>query len=88
MYIRVQHTADHASGGSVSIDKRETRADPAHLLSGQRLHLYGVSLTACNLAPASSQSTAGQSSGKGAAGGAEPLTAIAVFLFGLSPDSQ
>lgn len=31
---------------------------------------------------------AGQSSGKNAAGGAEPLTAAAVSLFGLSPDSQ
>lgn len=31
---------------------------------------------------------AGQSSGRGAAGGAEPLTAPAVSLFGLSPDSQ
>ena len=49
---------------------------------------------ACNLAPVSSQGApdwpgtlhpAGQSSGKGAA---EPLTATAVSLFGLSPDSQ
>lgn len=31
---------------------------------------------------------AGQSSSRGAAGGAEPLTAAAVSLFGLSPDSQ
>lgn len=30
---------------------------------------------------------AGQSSGRGTAGGAEPLTATAVSLFGLSPDS-
>lgn len=30
---------------------------------------------------------AGQSSGRGAAGGAEPLAATAVSLFGLSPDS-
>lgn len=30
---------------------------------------------------------AGQSSSRGAAGGAEPLTAVAVFIFGLSPDS-
>lgn len=29
----------------------------------------------------------GQPSGRGVAGGAEPLTAIAVSLFGLSPDS-
>jgi len=32
-------------------------------------------------------SPAGQSSGKGAAGGAEPLAATAAALFGLSPDS-
>ena len=31
---------------------------------------------------------AGQSSNKGAAGGAEPLAATAASLFGLSPDSQ
>lgn len=31
---------------------------------------------------------AGQSSSRGTAGGAEPLTATAVSLFGLSPDSQ
>lgn len=30
---------------------------------------------------------AGQSSGRGAAGGAEPLAATAASLFGLSPDS-
>ena len=50
----------------------------------------------CDLAPVSSQGTpgqsgalypAGQSSSWGAAGGAEPLTATAVSLFGLSPDS-
>lgn len=52
---------------------------PAHPLRGQRLHLYGVSPAACNLAPVISQ---------GAAGGAEPLTATAVSLFRLSPDSQ
>ena len=102
-YIRVQHTADHASGGGVSTDQRETRADPAHLLRGQCLHLYRVSPAgsryfprpaACDLAPVSSQGApagalypAEQSSSRGAAGGAEPLTATAVSLFGLSPDS-
>ena len=30
---------------------------------------------------------AGQSSGRGAVGGAEPLAAVAASLFGLSPDS-
>lgn len=72
--------------------------DPAHLLMGQRLHLYRVSPAAsrycprpaaCDLAPGQPGTLhpAGQSSGRGAAGGAEPLTAAAVFLFGLSPDS-
>jgi hypothetical protein len=87
----VQHIADHAS--------------PAHLLRGQRLHLYRVSPAAfrCfsrpaafDLAPVSSQGApgqsgtlypAGQSSSRGAAGGAEPLAAFAASLFGLSPDS-
>lgn len=57
----------------------------------------GVSPAACDLAPASGQGApgqpgtlhpAGQSSDRGAAGGAEPLTATAASLFGLSPDSQ
>ena len=48
---------------------------------GQRLRLYRVCPAAGTLHPA------GQSSGRGAAGGAEPLTATAVSLFGLSPDS-
>jgi len=39
-------------------------------------------------APAGALHPAGQSSGRGTAGGAEPLTATAVSLFGLSPDSQ
>lgn len=63
---------------------------PAHLLRGQRLHLCRVSPAACDLAPVRSQGApagtfypAGQSSGRGA----EPLTATAVPLFGLSPDS-
>lgn len=50
---------------------------PAHLLRGQRLHLYRVSPAACNLAPVSSQGApsqpgtlhpAGQSSGRGRGG--------------------
>lgn len=40
-----------------------------------------------DLAPVSGAGAAGQSSGRGAAGGAEPLTATAASLFGLSPDS-
>ena len=52
---------------------------------------------ACDLAPVSGQGApgqfgtlhpAGQSSGRSAAGGAEPLAATAATLFGLSPDSQ
>lgn len=74
VYKRVQHTADHASpAGSRHFPR------PA----------------ACNLAPVIGQGTpagtlhpAGHSSDMGAAGGAEPLTATAVSLFGLSPDSQ
>lgn len=39
-------------------------------------------------APAGALHPAGQSSGRGTAGGAEPLTATAASSFGLSPDSQ
>lgn len=53
-----------------------------------------ASPAACDLAPVSSEGApagtlhpAGQSSGRGEAGGAEPLAAVAVSLFGLSPDS-
>ena len=43
----------------------------------------------CNLAPGQPDTLhpVGQSSSRGAAGGAEPLTAFAASLFGLSPDS-
>lgn len=77
---------------------------PAHLLRGQRLHLYRVSPAAsrcfprpaaCSLAPGQRSGRAfwplhpaGQSSSRGAAGGAEPLAATAASLFGLSPDNQ
>ena len=68
---------------------------PAHLLIGHRLHLYRVSPAAGDLAPVGSHGApagtlypAGQSSGRDAAGDAEPLTANAASLFGLSPDSQ
>lgn len=56
---------------------------------GQRLHLHRVSPAAFDLAPGQPDTLhpAGQSSGKGTAGGAEPLAALAVSLFGLSPDS-
>jgi len=66
---------------------------PAHLLRGQRLHLHRVSPAACNLAPVSSQGAPGQSvtfhpvgqSGKGAAGGAEQLTAPPYLFSGFRP---
>jgi len=74
--------------------QRVSSTDPAHPLRGQRLHLYRVSPAACSLAPVSGQGApastfhpAGQSGSRGAAGGAEPLTATAASLFGLSPDS-
>lgn len=67
---------------------------PAHLLRGQRLHLYRVSPAACDLATVSSQDApagtlhpAGQFSSRSAASGAELLAACAAALFGLSPDS-
>ena len=69
---------------------------PAHLLTDQRLNLHRLSPAACDLAPVSSQGAPGQpgtlhqaeqSSGRGAAGGSEPLAALATALFWLSPDS-
>ena len=56
---------------------------------GQRLHLHRVSPAAFDLAPGQPDTLhpAGQSSGKGTAGGAEPLAALAAVFFGLSPDS-
>ena len=54
----------------------------------------GVIPAACDLAPGQQSGRTGwhplpggQSSNRGAAGGAEPLAALAVSLFGLSPDS-
>jgi hypothetical protein len=86
-YIRVQE------GYAPVMDPRQTvqqiagRASPA----GSRCFPRPA---ACNLAPVSSHGApagtlhpAGQSSSRGAAGGAEPLTATAASLFGLSPDS-
>lgn len=61
--------------------------DPANLLRGQRLNLYRVSPAACDLAPVSGQGAPGQPVTLYPAGGAEPLTATAAALFGLSPDS-
>ena len=59
---------------------------PAHLLRGQRLHLYKVNPAACDLAPG--QPVALHPAGQSSSRGAEQLAATAVSLFGLSPDSQ
>lgn len=69
----VQHIADHASPAAVSI-----LPTPGGLQSGTGQQQG---------APAGTLHPAGQSGGRDAAGGAEPLTATAVALFGLSPDS-
>lgn len=58
---------------------------PAHLLRGQRLHLYTVSPAAVSML---STPNGLQSGNRCTAGGAEPLVATAATLFGLSPDSQ
>lgn len=108
-YIRVQHSADHASPagsaptvcGSLASSAPDAPAEGVSVStctgSARRRSRYFPSPAACDLAPVSSQGApgqsgtlhpAGQSSGRGAAGGAEPLTATAVSLFGLSPDSQ
>ncbi len=75
----VQHIADHASpaGSAPAVCGSLASAAPAE-----------------GSAPPPAQGQpgtihpAGQSSGRGTAGGAEPLAATAVSLFGLSPDSQ
>ena len=58
---------------------------PAHLLRGQRLHLYRFSPAACSLAPGQQSGRtlhpAGQYSSMGAASGAEPLAACRRISF-------
>ena len=76
-----QHIADHASpaGSAPTVCESLASAAPGVPANGSAFPLvHGQPGT---LYPA------GQSSGRGAAGGAEPLTAAAVSLFGLSPDS-
>lgn len=84
----MQHNADHASpaGSAPAVCRSLVSAAPGAPAEGS---------AACNLAPVSSQGApagtlhpAGQSSGRGEAGGAEPLAALAASLLGLSPDSQ
>ena len=78
----VQHTADHTSpaGSAPAVCGSLTSAAPGAPADGSASP------------PVQGQSgalhPAGQSSGRGRAGGAEPLTAAAASLFGLSPDSQ
>lgn len=99
MYIRgcsISQTMPAAAGQLLPCADRWQVLHPAHLLRGQRLHLHRVSPAgsrclprpaACNLAPGQRSTRAGQSSSRSAAGGAEPLAALAASLFGLSPDS-
>lgn len=68
-----QQTANHANPAAVSIPTA-----PGGLQSGTGQQQG---------APADTLHPAGQSGGRNAAGGAESLTATAVSLFGLSPDS-
>lgn len=74
----VQHRPCQPGGGQLlpSADRWQVLR-PAHLLRGQPGGLQSGTLH-----------PAGQSSGKGAAGGAALLAATAASLFGLSPDSQ
>lgn len=72
------------------------RCSISQTMQARRRSRYFPRPAACSLAPVSSQGTpgqpgtihpAGQSSSRSAAGGAEPLAALAVSFFGLSPDS-
>lgn len=74
-YKTVQHIADHASGGGVSM-----LSTPGGLQSGT-----GSAGRPDVLAPYTRRNTP---AARGTAGGAEPLAAFAASLFGLSPDSQ
>ena len=86
-YIRVQEGYAPVMNPRQTVQQIASRASPA----GSRCFPRPA---ACNLAPVSSHGApagtlhpAGQSSSRGAAGGAEPLAATAASLFGLSPDS-
>lgn len=86
-YIRVQEGYAPVMNPRQTVQQIAGRASPA----GSRCFPRPA---ACNLAPVSSHGApagtlhpAGQSSSRGAAGGAEPLAATAASLFGLSPDS-
>ena len=91
----VQHTADHASpAGSAPIICGSLASNapgaPAEGSASPPVQGQPGSVSIL-LTPGGLQSgtlhPAGQSSSRGAAGGAEPLAALAAALFGLSPDS-
>lgn len=88
----VQHTADHASpaGSAPAVCGSLASAAPAEGSTSRCFQRPA----ACDLAPGQQSGRTGwhplpggQSSNRGAAGGAEPLAALAASLFGLSPDS-
>lgn len=91
----VQHIADHASpaGSAPTVCGSLASAAPGAPAEGSVSppvpdQTGGVSMlpTPGGLRPGTLH-PAGQSNGRGAAGGAEPLAATAAALFGLSPDS-
>ena len=85
-YIRVQHIADHASpaGSAPTVCGSLASATPG-------APAEGVSVSICTGSARRlviwHPTPGGAVQQRGAAGGAEPLTATAVSLFGLSPDS-
>lgn len=98
LYI-LQGAGGHTSKRSASTDTRDTTAAPErcaahhsrpiiirHIRVQRRAPVMDLCQTVQQIADHASP--AGQSSSRGASGGAEPLTATAVSLFGLSPDSQ
>ena len=86
-YNKVYKRADHASGGgsAPTVCGSLATADTLSAVQARRgAPAEGSAAPPVNLARVIQ---AGQSSSRGTAGGAEPLTAVAVSLFGLSPDS-
>lgn len=87
----VQHIADHASPAGSAPTVCGSLASAAPGASAEESASPPVQGQPGGLQSGTGQPgtlrPAGQSSGRGTAGGAEPLTATAVSLFGLSPDS-